>query len=233
MIDEPNTSASKETSRIEAFSDGVIAIAITLLILEIKIPKAAELGSDRLLFKLLQLWPGLLAFMMSFGMILVMWVNHHRIFRLVRTTDYPFLYWNGFLLLTITFVPFPTAVLAEHLKGAEAVTAASFYAGTMIVIAIAYDGLWFHLRRHPQLLLLSADRAEIEAITSQYRFGPAYYLGALVLAQFSVAACLGTCASLAIYFAFASRPRLCRSGGIPETEDSWGGPNQSDRQGTS
>src|SRR5262249_22321345 len=141
-MEDPRHDDEKETGRVEAFSDGVIAIAITLLILEIKVPKVAELTSAGLWPKLLGLWPSFLAFVMSFGTILVMWVNHHRIFRLVRTTDYPFLYWNGFLLLTITFVPFPTAVLAEHLACSEATTAAAFYAATMVVIAVAFNGLW-------------------------------------------------------------------------------------------
>src|SRR6516225_4566983 len=123
----------KETGRVEAFSDGVIAIAITLLILEIRVPKVAEIASVGLAVKLLSLWPSFLAFATSFGTILVMWVNHHRIFRLVRTVDYPFLYWNGFLLLMITFVPFPTALLAEHLAGPEATVATAFYAETFVV----------------------------------------------------------------------------------------------------
>src|SRR5216683_2010516 len=72
----------KETDRVEAFSDGVIAIAVTLLILEIKVPRVAEISSAGLLAELLGLWPSFLAFVTSFGMILVMWINHHRIFRL-------------------------------------------------------------------------------------------------------------------------------------------------------
>jgi len=84
----------KDIERVESFSDGVISIAVTLLILEIKVPKADEIVSVILFAKLLDLWPSLLAFVTSFGTILVMWVNHHRMFRLVRTTDYPFLYWN-------------------------------------------------------------------------------------------------------------------------------------------
>jgi uncharacterized membrane protein len=124
----------KETGRVETFSDGVIAIAITLLILEIKIPKPDEIASVSLFIKLLDLWPSFLAFVTSFATILVVWVNHHRVFRLVRTTDYPFLYWNGFLLLTISFVPFPTALLAGHLTSPEAATATAVYAGTNVVM---------------------------------------------------------------------------------------------------
>jgi uncharacterized membrane protein len=205
-MEEPLSNDEKETGRVEAFSDGVIAIAITLLILEIKVPKVADIESGTLWSKLLSLWPSFLAFVMSFGTILVMWVNHHRIFRLVRTTDYPFLFWNGFLLLTITFVPFPTAVLAEHLACSEAPTAAAFYAGTFVVIAVAFTSLWRHLRKHPDLLLRSADPCEIDGITQQYRFGPVFYLIAFGLAFVSVAASVAACIALAIFFAFAARP---------------------------
>jgi uncharacterized membrane protein len=195
----------KETSRVEAFSDGVIAIAITLLILEIKVPTVADIASAGLFAKLVALWPSFFAFVMSFGTILVMWVNHHRIFRLVRTTDYPFLYWNGFLLLTITFVPFPTAVLAQHLAGPEATVAAAVYAGASVMIALAFNGMWRYLRKHPHLLLASADPAEIEGISRQYRFGPLLYVIAFGLAFVSVAASVSACLALAIFFAIASR----------------------------
>lgn len=208
-MEEPRRSDEKETGRIEAFSDGVIAIAITLLILEIKVPKITELDSASLWTKLVGLWPSFLAFVTSFGTILVMWVNHHRIFRLVRTTDYPFLYWNGLLLLTITFVPFPTAVLAEHLACAEATTAAAFYAGSFVVIALAFQGVWRHLRKHPHLLFGSADPKEIDGITKQYRFGPLFYLTAFGLAFVSVAASIAACLALAVFFAFAGRP-VCK-----------------------
>jgi uncharacterized membrane protein len=197
----------KETGRVEAFSDGVIAIAVTLLILEIKVPPAGDAEPPGLAARLVALWPSFLAFVISFGTILVMWVNHHRIFRLVRTTDYPFLYWNGFLLLTITFVPYPTAVLAQHLVSPDATAATAFYAGSFVVTALAFNALWRHLRRRPHLLLPSADAAEIEGITRRYRFGPAMYAVAFGLAFISVAASVAACLALAVFFAVAGRPR--------------------------
>jgi uncharacterized membrane protein len=205
-VEDPRNDDAKETARVEAFSDGVLAIAITLLILEIKVPSAADVASTGLLARLLALWPSFLAFTTSFGTILVMWVNHHRIFRLVRTTDYPFLYWNGFLLLTITFVPYPTAVLAQHLTGPEATVATAFYSGSFVLIALAFGGTWRYLCKHPRLLLASADPEEIEGITRQYRFGPLLYLIALGLAFVSVFVSVAICFALAIFFAFAGRP---------------------------
>ncbi|MGI8744989.1 MAG: TMEM175 family protein [Bryobacteraceae bacterium] len=120
-----------DTSRLEAFSDGVFAVAITLLILEIKVPQLnhATAGSADLIRALLAQWPSLLAFVISFTSILTMWVNHHEMFGVITQVSRGVLFANGLLLLLITFVPFPTAVLAAYLthepaRGAAAFTAA-------------------------------------------------------------------------------------------------------------
>src|ERR1700761_2870287 len=108
----------KETGRLEAFSDGVFAIAITLLVLELKVPHLAtgeEPTSAGLRFSLLRQWPSYLALFTSFFTVLIMWVHHHTIFKLVRKADARLLFANGFLLLLVSVVPFPTAVVAEYL----------------------------------------------------------------------------------------------------------------------
>ena len=98
--------AEKETGRVEAFSDGVFAIAITLLILEIKVPKLSHDSPPAALARaLLDLWPSFLAFLLSFFAILIMWINHHGLFNMVRRVSPGFLYANGFLLLFVSFVP--------------------------------------------------------------------------------------------------------------------------------
>src|SRR5438093_11825367 len=101
---------TESPGRVEAFSDGVFAIAITLLILEIRVPHGEAGG---LWAGLLALWPSYIAFLMSFVVILIMWVNHHELLRMVQGVNYPFLFANGFLLLTVTFISFPMAVLAQ------------------------------------------------------------------------------------------------------------------------
>src|SRR2546425_6587295 len=129
---------TENPSRVEAFSDGVFAIAITLLILEIRVPHV-----DHGLWNgLLALWPSYVAFLLSFVVILIMWVNHHELLRMVDGISYPFLFANGLLLLTITFVPFPTAVLAAHLGTPEARTAVTFYCGIFVVNAPCLNGLF-------------------------------------------------------------------------------------------
>lgn len=191
----------KETGRIEAFSDGVFAIAITLLVLEIKVPNHHTIETSSLTSALLSLWPSYLAFLTSFGTILVMWVNHHRIFSLVRRSDHLFFYWNGLLLLFVTFVPFPTALLAEYLPHPEAKIAATVYAGTFLAIALAFQGLWRHVSRKERLLAQGAKREEIAQITNQFRFGPPLYLTAFILSFVSVVLSVGLCIFLAIFFA--------------------------------
>src|SRR5438874_2539580 len=107
------TEADKETQRIEAFSDGVYAIAITLLILEIKVPRAG--AATPLAEGLLALWPSYVAYFLGFSTIGVMWLNHHRLFQMIHRVDDVLLFLNLLLLLVVSFTPFPTAVLAEHL----------------------------------------------------------------------------------------------------------------------
>src|SRR5438093_4481800 len=136
-MDAPEVPLAESTTRLEAFSDGVFAIAITLLVLEIRVPHPeTAAAAGHLWAGLAALWPSYLAFLFSFFVILVMWVNHHELMRLVRAVDYPLLFANGLVLLLVTFVPFPTAVLAQHLATSEATAAVAFYCGTFFLISL-------------------------------------------------------------------------------------------------
>ena len=108
----------KETGRLEAFSDGVFAIAITLLALELKVPhfEAGQITGAAVISGLAHQWPSYLAFITSFFTVLIMWVHHHAIFRLVKRVDVTLLFANGFLLMLVTVVPFPTALVADILE---------------------------------------------------------------------------------------------------------------------
>jgi len=128
---------TQSTSRIEAFSDGVFAIAITLLILEIRLPHAGVEGS--LWSGLVALWPSYLAFALSFFVILVTWITHHDLMRLVHTTNRPLQLANGCVLAYVTFIPFPTSVLAASLRGSEISTAVAFYCGTFVLGSGAFN----------------------------------------------------------------------------------------------
>lgn len=197
----------KETGRIEAFSDGVFAIAITLLVLAIKAPKAADLGANgNLLTALLALWPHYLAFVTSFATILAMWVNHHRIFTFVQRSDHLFLYWNGLLLLLITFLPFPTTLLAEYLLHSEAKVAGAVFVGTLVAIAMTFKGLWRYAAKNGRLLARTIDREDIEQITRQHRYGPIMYFAAFAVSFVSTGMSVGLCLFLAIFFGFKGWP---------------------------
>ena len=173
----------KETGRLEAFSDGVFAIAITLLILDIQPPHLAPGASNAALrHALLQLWPSYLAFLGSFFVILIMWVNHHGFFKLIDRVDRALLVSNGFLLLCVTFVPFPTAVLADALKRQSINTAAAFYCGTFVLISIAYNLLWLSAALPRCLFRASAPEGLIRKIRNAYLFGLPVYLAAALLA---------------------------------------------------
>jgi TMEM175 potassium channel family protein len=197
----------KETIRLEAFSDGVFAIAITLLVLEIKIPSHELVKAQGLGYSVAALWPSYLAFITSFATILVMWVNHHRIFTLIETSDHPFLYLNGLLLLFVTFFPFPTALMAEYLLHPEARLAANIYTGTVLAISLAFLAMWHHASRREGLLSTDvAVRTEIEKIAKQIRSGPLLYFIAFALSFLSEGASIGLCLALAVLFALRDLP---------------------------
>lgn len=185
-----------ETGRIEAFSDGMFAIAITLLILEVKAPSPA---AGHLASALLQQWPSYLAFLLSFFYIGVMWMNHHRMFTHIRRSNDTLLILNLLLLLGVTAVPFPTAVLASHLGTQDQKTAAVFYNAVYTVIAVFFNVLWRYAVRHE--LLDKRLAASADLISRQYAVGPLMYLVCLVLAFVDVRLSIGVNVALAIYFA--------------------------------
>jgi len=197
----------KETGRVEGFSDAVFAIAMTLLVIEIKIPSHEQVAVNGLAQSLAALWPSYLAFLTSFVTILVIWVHHHWLFGLIRKIDHPFLYCNGLLLLLVTFVPFPTALLAEYSTHPEAKVAANLYIGTFLVISLAFDVLW----RYASIRLLSSNATSVKKdeaaqITKQYRFGPPLYFAAFGLSFVSETLSLALCLLLALFFALGGWP---------------------------
>jgi uncharacterized membrane protein len=168
---------TESPARLEAFSDGVFAIAITLLILEIKVPHA----NHGLWAGLAALWPSYVAFVMSFIVILIMWVSHHELTRMIERANYPILFANGLLLLTVTFVPFPTAVLAEHLPTAEAKTAVAFYCATFAVNGAVWN-LLFRTMVRSGYLRPEINAATIAGVQRAYYLGLTVYIAAAALA---------------------------------------------------
>jgi len=185
-----------ETSRVESFSDGVFAIAITLLILDVHVPGSSQghLGSA-----LARQWPTYVAFLISFAFIGIMWVNHHRLFNHIRRTDNGLLFLNLLLLLGVTIVPFPTALLAAHYYSGNRTVAAAVFNGTYVFIAIFYNVLWRHAVTRG--LIDSSAAIAAEATSRQYAIGPISYLACFGLGWFNVPASLALNIALAAFFA--------------------------------
>jgi uncharacterized membrane protein len=173
----------KENSRIEAFSDGVFAIAITLLVLELKVPPVATVHSISDLWNgLIHLWPSYFAFTLSFGILLVSWVNHHYLFNILDKSSRPFLYANGFLLFTITFMPFPTALLAEYISTDYAKPAIAFYCFGGVINSIGWN-LLLHTLSKPKKLIHSDESIKlINTVKRSTQIGFLIYSVATIMA---------------------------------------------------
>ena len=192
----------KETGRLEAFSDGVFAIAVTLLVLELKVPEVGAAGASpaTLAKALWQQWPSYIGLVTSFFTVLIMWVHHHAILRNVHRTDAWLHFANGCLLLGITFVPYPTSVLASYLETPAARMAMAFYAGTFVFIAICFY-LFIRAAFRKPLLSPNASDQFIAKTCHDYMFGPPLYLIATIAAFLDARVSLLICTALWIFWA--------------------------------
>jgi uncharacterized membrane protein len=188
-------------NRLEAFSDGVFAVAITLLVLEIKIPNTGHLWQS-----LLDLWPTYIAYLLSFGTVLIMWVNHHVLLDYIGHVDHAFLYLNGLLLMTITVVPVMTGLLAQYAGGVDGHVAAAVYCVYLAVVALAFNAVWWYAASRGRLLRDRGHSGQ-SAVSRRYIVGPALYLVAFATAFFSVALSLVICGCLALFFAWPYHPK--------------------------
>ena len=194
-----------ETSRIEAFSDGVFAIAITLLILDIKVPP----GDPGLGAALMRQWPAYVAYLISFWFIGIMWVNHHRLFTHIHKADNALMFLNLLLLLGISAVPFPTALVAAHFHSPDRVIAVAVFNGLYVVLALFFNALWRYSVRAK--LLNSALMESAASISRQYAVGPLAYLICFALTWISIPASLIMNIALAIFFAIPGRTSTHKS----------------------
>ena len=171
---------ARETARIEAFSDGVFAIAITLLVLEIKIPQHAETPAV-LWGELWRLWPSYFGFIFSFGSILITWVNHHLIFNHIESKSNVFIYANGFLLLIVSFIPFPTALLAEYITADSHSSAITYYCGYNLLSNMSWILLIYALRHPVNILTPSGEKLIAERFDRVKYFGLSIYAATFIL----------------------------------------------------
>jgi uncharacterized membrane protein len=201
-IGDGSAGRHNDTGRIEAFSDGVFAIAITLLIIEIGVPHLEdEPPGTTLPQALVGLWPSYLGYVISFLQIGVIWANHHNRFRFIERSDHGLLFLNILFLMCVAFILFPTALLAEYLErtASERETAGVIYAGTLAVTAVFFTLLWLYAAAN-RLVDRNLDRSLVRAMTRRYLLGTVAYLLVFLLAFVNVAASLILIVILALLF---------------------------------
>jgi uncharacterized membrane protein len=190
-----------ETSRLEAFSDGVFAIAITLLVLDVGVDASR---GGRLTDALLAAWPSYVGYAVSFLTIGIIWVNHHACFRHIGRVDRVLLFLNVLFLLFIAFIPFPTRLLAQHVRGGDATAAAVVYGITLTCTAIFFNALWQYAARGRRLLRDDADPREVSGITRSFWPGTFAYATATGIAFASAWASAAMYAGIAAFYVVSS-----------------------------
>jgi uncharacterized membrane protein len=185
------------TERLEAFSDGVFAIAITLLVLDIKVPAIPNVTGDNvdnaLFAALVNQWPKYLAYVLSFLTVLIMWAGHHSLVSYVKKTNWNFFLLNGLYLMGVAVLPFPTALLSEYIGHPGGRVAVAVYSATFLGISLVFNGLFWYAAGN-SLLKPEADPQELRHMQRRNLVGPVFYVLALVLALADL-----VWASLAIY----------------------------------
>lgn len=169
------------TARLETFADGVFAIAATLLIIDVSVrAPGGELGDA-----LLHAWPQYGAYAVSFLTIGIMWVNHHACMQLIERADRRFLFINIALLACIAFVPFPTRLIAEHLRDDGLRAAALTYGLTLTITSVCFLTFWSYAAVGHRLIAPGADERMVRGISRAFRPGTPIYAGATLVALIS------------------------------------------------
>jgi uncharacterized membrane protein len=193
-----------ETGRAAAFSDGVLAIAVTLLVLDLRVPVRATLEGS-LADALGHEWPSYAAYVTSFLVVGIIWVNHHAVFELLGRVDRIVLFLNLLLLMLVAAIPFTTSLFAEYLTagGARARTAALVYSGVALGMSVAFASLFGYIGRRPALLAPGVDAVAVRGSILRFSVvGLALYALTMVIAVFSAPATLAAHAAIALYYCF-------------------------------
>jgi uncharacterized membrane protein len=205
--ERPAPAVLTSTRRLEAFSDGVFAIAITLLVLDLTVPTKQQAADGGLSAALGRQWPAYAAYLVSFLIIGIIWVNHHTVFDNVRLVNRPVLFANLALLLFVSVLPFPTRLLAEYLTGGDdSHIAAAIYSATMLAIGLAYGLLWLVITSNRGLLHRHINAAASRAALRRFGVGNVFYLATIGLSFISAIATLAVHGAIAIYYCFDQLP---------------------------
>src|SRR5271168_3866399 len=201
-----NTPSGAPTFRLEAFSDGVFAIAITLLVLEIRVPGPGIHTAKDLWSALGDKWPNYVGYALSFLVIGVMWINHHALFEYIKRVNRPLLVANLLLLMGVGFLPFPTAVLAEHLADPSTRSAATaFYGATLVFTSMTFNLTWWIGRKERSLPGTELLERGLHTITIRYAVALLCYVAATGIAFINVWISLSIHLALALWNGFSER----------------------------
>ena len=198
---KPITSFEVTTNRLEAFSDGVFAIAITLLIIAIKVPSHEDLKDQSLMHYVWQQWPKYFAYILSFVMIGIYWANHHYLFKLFKRTDHVFNLLNVFFLMTIAFLPYPTGVLGDFINSTEhEKPAVSFYAFAIWLPAFSWLLMWLYAKNKRRIVDHALTARFIKTLTLQYLLSNILYVSAFLVSLMSPMASIIICVGLTLLY---------------------------------
>jgi uncharacterized membrane protein len=190
----------KETLRIETFSDGVFCIAVTLLSIEIGVEiKGGETNKD-LFHALLEKWPICLAYIISFVNVLLAWIGHHGLFKLLRKSDNSIMITNGLLLMLVALVPFPTKTLGLFLQTDALKTAVIFYTGYFVLISLAFRLLWHAASSKRERLIHGITDKQIKQTTKNENIGLIYNVIIMGVAFINPVIALGLCFAMWVYW---------------------------------
>ena len=186
-------------TRLEAFADGIFAIAATLLTLNLAVTEGHPLGRE-----LLIIWPQYAAYAISFVTIGVIWINHHTVMHQIAHVDRTFLTLSVLFLAVIAFIPFPTRLLAQHIQDDGAQAAALLYGSTLTLTAIFFNVIWRYAAWGRRLLRHDAEEKAVQGISRSYALGPPIYLAATVVALKSPTASAALFGALALFYTLES-----------------------------
>ncbi len=213
------------TERVLALSDGVFAVAITLLVLDLLPSLGDSAHQPHLREFLFDKLPSYVSYVLSFLVIGITWTNHHQMFTQIKRSNHLFLLLNIVFLMWVAVLPFPAALLAQYLKSSDAVATlplghivresnivVAIYAGTYIVGAALFNSLWWYGIYNRRLTGDEANHAVVRRTTLSYYVGPVAYVVDLILSLYSVEAGLALFLALAVYYALAPLPGMERVG---------------------
>jgi uncharacterized membrane protein len=205
--DKPRLDEIRETGRLEAFSDGVFAVAITLLVLEIKLP---QVGRVSLWHELEHQWPQFFGYVLSFITIGIYWSNHHNMFKYIQRANQTLLLLNLFFLMCIVFLPFTTGELAAYIghPGWDQKLATILYNGSFLVCGMFYNLVWRYGVGASGLSDPGVDAATYAKMTTSYTNSLYFYFGAMLLPLVNVPLALAVPVMLSAYYAMPPRLRF-------------------------